>query len=118
MSMWELHTDRYLSGNSQYCFVYVACQNTFLEIFRKSSHSITSFTNPSHVRHASTKHDVFKPAPCLVHTCDTTHPYAQNAEWGYREVGQMEEAAVAQGLQMVKTLDMPANNHVLLFKKS
>jgi len=47
-----------------------------------------------------------------------THPYAQNAEWGYREVGQMEEAAAVQGLQLVKTLDMPANNHVLLFKKS
>jgi hypothetical protein len=42
---------------------------------------------------------------------------SQNAEWGYRDIGDIEQAAKARGLTLTKALDVPANNHVLLFEK-
>lgn len=42
---------------------------------------------------------------------------SQNQEWGYRDIGDVEEAAKSHRLELTRTLDMPANNHVLLFTK-
>ncbi len=41
----------------------------------------------------------------------------QNAEWGLRDLDTVLEAAEATGLDLVETVDMPANNLVLVFRK-
>eukprot|EP00887_Chlorella_sp_A99_P002938 scaffold24.g2938.t1 len=42
---------------------------------------------------------------------------AQNADWGYRDVGEVAAAAAAAGLAPRGRRDMPANNFLLLFEK-
>ena len=41
----------------------------------------------------------------------------QNQEWGYRDIGEIQEAGARVGLTLTQTIDMPANNHVLLLSK-
>ena len=54
----------------------------------------------------------------LTHACVCVYVYAiKNQEWGYRDIGDVEEAAKSHRLELTRTLDMPANNHVLLFTK-
>lgn len=41
-----------------------------------------------------------------------------NAEWGVRDVGDLEKLAASVGLALVDTVEMPANNLVLVFERS
>ena len=41
----------------------------------------------------------------------------QNGEWGYRDISEIEEAGARVHLRLAQTIDMPANNHVLLLRK-
>jgi hypothetical protein len=41
----------------------------------------------------------------------------RNAAWGYRDVAEVGEVCAAAGLESVQCVDMPANNHTLIFKK-
>jgi hypothetical protein len=41
---------------------------------------------------------------------------ARNTEWGYRDVGLLKDLGARAGLQLVQTLEMPANNLMLVFK--
>lgn len=43
---------------------------------------------------------------------------ARNPAWGLREVGAFEEAANARGLELIEQRRMPANNRMLLFRRS
>eukprot|EP00775_Hariotina_reticulata_P008627 gene8627-8808_t len=43
---------------------------------------------------------------------------ATNLEWGYRDVGDITKAASAAGLQQQQCVAMPANNYLLVYKKS
>ena len=42
----------------------------------------------------------------------------QDAEWGVRDIGDMEELAASVGLSLVEVVDMPANNLVLVFERA
>merc|ERR1719238_1403904 len=42
---------------------------------------------------------------------------SQNPAWGYRDIDEMATAALERGLVLAQPLDMPANNHVLVFTK-
>ena len=42
---------------------------------------------------------------------------ARNAEWGIRDIKDLEQEAARERLEMVKVVDMPANNKVLIFKR-
>lgn len=42
---------------------------------------------------------------------------ANNPAWGYRDEADVAAAAAAAGLRHEKTVPMPANNFVLLFRK-
>lgn len=42
---------------------------------------------------------------------------SQNSEWGIRELGDVKELAMEHGLTFVKTVEMPANNLSVIFKK-
>lgn len=41
-----------------------------------------------------------------------------NAEWGVRDIGDVEKLAASVGLALVDTVEMPANNLVLVFERS
>ena len=41
----------------------------------------------------------------------------QNSAWGYRDIDDMATAALERGLVLGQPLDMPANNHILVFTK-
>ncbi|CAI4226944.1 unnamed protein product [Auanema sp. JU1783] len=41
----------------------------------------------------------------------------QNPEWGLRDVNMLSEMASASGLRLLATHGMPANNHMLVFRK-
>eukprot|EP00921_Rhytidocystis_pertsovi_P006170 GHVQ01010520.1.p1 GENE.GHVQ01010520.1~~GHVQ01010520.1.p1 ORF type:complete len:338 (-),score=82.34 GHVQ01010520.1:35-1024(-) len=42
----------------------------------------------------------------------------QNEEWGLRDVGELDKLGVDNGLVLQQVVQMPANNHVLVFVKS
>ena len=42
----------------------------------------------------------------------------QDAEWGVRDIGDLEELAASVGLRLVETVEMPANNLVLVFERA
>ncbi len=42
----------------------------------------------------------------------------RDADWGLREVGEFAAAAVERGLDLLETRDMPANNLMLLLRRS
>ncbi len=42
----------------------------------------------------------------------------RNASWGVRDVEDLRREASAAGLSLEQTLEMPANNHVLLFRRA
>jgi len=41
-----------------------------------------------------------------------------NAEWGVRDVGELERLAAVLGLALAETIEMPANNLILCFSRS
>ncbi len=41
----------------------------------------------------------------------------QNAEWGVRDIDDLEELAANAGLRLVETVEMPANNLTLVFER-
>jgi hypothetical protein len=41
----------------------------------------------------------------------------QNPEWGVRNLEDVVDAAEKEGLELLQTVDMPANNLSLLFRK-
>jgi hypothetical protein len=43
---------------------------------------------------------------------------SQNAEWGVRDVEELEKLAAGAGLKLVETAEMPANNLTLVFERS
>ncbi len=43
---------------------------------------------------------------------------SRNAEWGVRDVDELELVAAAAGMVIEGTMPMPANNHCLVFNKS
>jgi hypothetical protein len=42
---------------------------------------------------------------------------AQNAEWGVRDLAEVAKVANARGLDLVETVEMPANNLSVIFRK-
>jgi Protein of unknown function (DUF938) len=42
----------------------------------------------------------------------------QDAEWGVRDIADVEKLAAAVGLVLVETMQMPANNLILVFGRS
>jgi SAM-dependent methyltransferase len=42
----------------------------------------------------------------------------QDAEWGVRDIGDIEKLAAGVGLALVETVPMPANNMILVFARS
>ena len=40
-----------------------------------------------------------------------------NVEWGIRDIRDLEVEAAREQLELVKVVDMPANNKMLIFKK-
>ena len=42
---------------------------------------------------------------------------AENPEWGLRDLGEVESLAEDQGFDLAETIEMPANNFSLLFRK-
>ncbi len=42
----------------------------------------------------------------------------QDPEWGVRDVGDVEELAERVGLRLTETIEMPANNLILVFERS
>ena len=42
----------------------------------------------------------------------------QDAEWGVRDIADLEKLAVGVGLALIETLPMPANNMILVFGRS
>ena len=42
----------------------------------------------------------------------------QNAEWGVRDIGDLEKLAASVGLKLVESVEMPANNLTLVFERS
>jgi SAM-dependent methyltransferase len=44
--------------------------------------------------------------------------HARDPSWGVRDVRDLETAAAAEGLALEETVAMPANNHVLVFRRS
>ena len=43
---------------------------------------------------------------------------SQNAEWGVRDLGDVEKLADDVGLELAETVEMPANNLILMFVRS
>jgi len=41
----------------------------------------------------------------------------RDPSWGYRDIGHLEEMAAANGMCLAETLQMPANNFMLVFQK-
>jgi hypothetical protein len=41
-----------------------------------------------------------------------------NAEWGVRDIADVKKLAESVGLSLIGTVEMPANNLVLVFEKS
>jgi hypothetical protein len=39
----------------------------------------------------------------------------QDAEWGVRDIADLEKLAASAGLALVETVQMPANNMILVF---
>jgi SAM-dependent methyltransferase len=46
------------------------------------------------------------------------HLRAQNAEWGIRNLEDVAQIAETQGFELVETIDMPANNLSVIFKRN
>ena len=42
----------------------------------------------------------------------------RDAEWGVREIGDLEKLAASVGLRLVEIVQMPANNLILVFERS
>jgi hypothetical protein len=42
----------------------------------------------------------------------------QDAEWGVRDIADIEKLAAGVGLALVETVPMPANNLILVFGRS
>jgi hypothetical protein len=42
----------------------------------------------------------------------------QNAEWGVRDIDDLEKLAASAGLKLVEIAEMPANNLILVFERS
>jgi len=42
----------------------------------------------------------------------------QDAEWGVRDIADIEKLAASVGLGLVETVSMPANNMILVFERS
>ena len=42
----------------------------------------------------------------------------QDAEWGVRDIADLEKLAAGVGLALVETVPMPANNMILVFGRS
>ena len=42
---------------------------------------------------------------------------ARNAAWGYRDIDEVAALCAAQGVELVDTVDMPANNFLLVLRK-
>ncbi|AYG64441.1 DUF938 domain-containing protein [Rhizobium jaguaris] len=38
-------------------------------------------------------------------------------EWGLKDIGELEKAAAPHGLKLARTLDLPANNFILIFDR-
>jgi hypothetical protein len=47
-----------------------------------------------------------------------TNLRTQNAEWGVRDVGDVERLAKDAGLELAETFEMPADNGILMFARS
>jgi SAM-dependent methyltransferase len=43
---------------------------------------------------------------------------AQNAEWGVRDIDDVEKLAAGVGLELVEIVEMPANNLILVFERT
>jgi cyclopropane fatty-acyl-phospholipid synthase-like methyltransferase len=43
---------------------------------------------------------------------------AKVPEWGLKDIADLEKAAAPHGVMLVKILDLPANNFILVFKKA
>eukprot|EP00922_Rhytidocystis_sp_ex-Travisia-forbesii_P042927 GHVS01064167.1.p1 GENE.GHVS01064167.1~~GHVS01064167.1.p1 ORF type:complete len:273 (+),score=43.65 GHVS01064167.1:3-821(+) len=42
----------------------------------------------------------------------------QNKEWGYRDIDELKQMAGERGMVLEKVQEMPANNHLIVFRKS
>jgi hypothetical protein len=42
----------------------------------------------------------------------------QDAEWGVRDIAEVEQLAASAGLALIETVPMPANNMILVFGRS
>ena len=42
----------------------------------------------------------------------------QDAEWGVRDIADLEKLAAGVGLALIETVPMPANNMILVFCRS
>jgi SAM-dependent methyltransferase len=57
------------------------------------------------------------------HTADSNARFdtslrENNPEWGVRDIADLETLAAANGLRLVETFEMPANNMILMFARS
>lgn len=43
---------------------------------------------------------------------------ARNPTWGLRDITELEKLAEQNNLSLIDTVEMPANNHILIFKKN
>ncbi len=41
----------------------------------------------------------------------------EDAEWGVRDLGEVEKAAEGQGLRLAEIVEMPANNLTVIFER-
>jgi hypothetical protein len=56
------------------------------------------------------------------HTADSNAVFdsslrENNPEWGVRDIADLEILAAANGLKLIETFEMPANNMILMFSR-